>query len=146
MEGGAVALLTSLFHQSIVSIREIGRIFQSEDIAIEAILLLNREAHRTILLQNAMIAAGIATMIQYKTGFSISYMSLLINVPLSVLAYFLIQKDFAVKTLLFSVVYSVVFLMLQNCLPPEYRVRNKVLSPEVFHRQQPWLLLQTPLR
>lgn len=57
---------------------------------------------------------GIATMIQYKTGFSISYMSLLINVPLSVLAYFLVQKGFAVKTLLFSVVYSVVFLLLQN--------------------------------
>ena len=57
---------------------------------------------------------GIATMIQYKTGFSISYMSLLINVPLSVLAYFLVQKDFAVKTLLFSVVYSVSFLLLQN--------------------------------
>ena len=57
---------------------------------------------------------GIATMIQYKTGFSISYMSLLINVPLSVLAYFLVHKDFAVKTLLFSVVYSVSFLLLQN--------------------------------
>ena len=57
---------------------------------------------------------GIATMIQYKTGFSISYMSLLINVPLSLLAYFLVQKDFAVKTLLFSVVYSVAFLLLQN--------------------------------
>ena len=57
---------------------------------------------------------GIATMIQYETGFSISYMSLLINVPLSVLAYFLVQKDFAVKTLLFSVVYSVSFLLLQN--------------------------------
>lgn len=57
---------------------------------------------------------GIATMIQYKTGFSISYMSLLINIPLSVLAYFLVQKDFAVKTLLFSVVYSVSFLLLQN--------------------------------
>ena len=57
---------------------------------------------------------GIATLIQYKTGFSISYMSLLINVPLSVLAYFLVQKDFAVKTLLFSVVYSVSFLLLQN--------------------------------
>ena len=57
---------------------------------------------------------GIATMIQYKTGFSISYMSLLINVPLSVLASFLVQKDFAVKTLLFSVVYSVSFLLLQN--------------------------------
>lgn len=57
---------------------------------------------------------GIATMIQYKTGFSISYMSLLINIPLSVLAYFLVQKDFAVKTLLFSVVYSVCFLCLQH--------------------------------
>ena len=33
---------------------------------------------------------GIATMIQYKTGFSISYMSLLINIPLSILAYFLV--------------------------------------------------------
>lgn len=57
---------------------------------------------------------GIATMIQYKTGFSISYMSLLINIPLSVLAYFFIQKDFAIKTLLFSLVYSFVFLFLQN--------------------------------
>ena len=57
---------------------------------------------------------GIATMIQYKTGFSISYMSLLINVPLSVLAYFLVQRDFALKTLLFSVVYSVSFLLLQG--------------------------------
>lgn len=57
---------------------------------------------------------GIATMIQFKTGFSISYMSLLINIPLSVLAYFLVQKEFAVKTLLFSVTYSVAFLLLQH--------------------------------
>lgn len=57
---------------------------------------------------------GIATMIQFKTGFSISYMSLLINVPLSLLAYFFVQKDFAVKTLLFSLVYSFSFLFLQN--------------------------------
>ena len=57
---------------------------------------------------------GIATMIQHKTGFSISYMSLLINIPLSVAAYFLIKKEFAVKTLLFSLVYSVSFLCLQN--------------------------------
>ncbi len=55
---------------------------------------------------------GVATMIQYKTGFSISYMSLLINVPLSVLAYFFVQKEFALKTLVFSVTYSVSFLFL----------------------------------
>jgi len=57
---------------------------------------------------------GIATMIQYKTGFSISYMSLLINIPLSVAAYFLVERNFAVKTLLFSLVYSVSFLLLQD--------------------------------
>ena len=56
---------------------------------------------------------GIATMVQYKTGFSISYMSLLINVPLSIAAYFLVERSFAVKTLLFTVVYSIVFLLLQ---------------------------------
>ena len=57
---------------------------------------------------------GIATMIQYKTGFSISYMSLLINIPLSILAYFLVQKDFAIKTMVFSLVYSFAFLALQS--------------------------------
>lgn len=57
---------------------------------------------------------GIATMIQYKTGFSISYMSLLINVPLCALAYYLVNKRFAVKTLIFSLVYSAAYLILQN--------------------------------
>lgn len=60
---------------------------------------------------------GIATMIQYKTGFSISYMSLLINIPLSALAYFLVDKKFAVRTMVFSVVYSVAFLLLQKWDP-----------------------------
>ncbi len=57
---------------------------------------------------------GIATMIQFKSGFSISYMSLLINIPLSILAYFLVQKEFAVKTMIFSCVYSACFLLLQK--------------------------------
>ena len=69
------------------------------------------------IVQNHFAPAGlngIATMIQYKTGFSISYMSLLINIPLSLLSYFLVQKDFAIKTLVFSLVYSATFLLLQN--------------------------------
>jgi uncharacterized membrane-anchored protein YitT (DUF2179 family) len=44
-------------------------------------------------------------------------MSLLINIPLATTAYFLVQKDFSVKTLLFSVVYSVSFLFLQHIDP-----------------------------
>ena len=57
---------------------------------------------------------GIATMIQYKTGFSISFMSLIINVPLCILSYCMKDKEFAAKTLTFSVTYSIAFLLLQN--------------------------------
>lgn len=57
---------------------------------------------------------GIATMIQYKTGFSIGYMSLLINVPLCIVAYFLINKTFAFRSLIFSVTYSFFYLFLQK--------------------------------
>ena len=53
---------------------------------------------------------GIATMIQYKTGFSIGYMSLIINVPLCSLAYFFVNRDFAKKSLLFCLVYSFAYL------------------------------------
>lgn len=57
---------------------------------------------------------GIATMIQYKTNFSIGYMSLIINVPLCLLAYFFVNRDFAKKSLLFCLVYSFVYLGLQQ--------------------------------
>ena len=57
---------------------------------------------------------GIATMVQYKTGFSIGYMSLLINVPLCVLAYFLVDKLFAKRSLFFCFTYSFVYLFLQK--------------------------------
>ncbi len=57
---------------------------------------------------------GIATMIQYKTGFSISYMSLIINIPLCCLAFFLVEKRFSVKTLVFALTYSFSFLFLQQ--------------------------------
>ena len=57
---------------------------------------------------------GIAVMIQYKTGFSISYMSLLINIPLCIAAFFMVSKRYAIRTLVFVVVYSVVYLYLQQ--------------------------------
>lgn len=57
---------------------------------------------------------GIATMIQYKTGFSISYMSLLINIPLCIFYYFFAEKKYALRTLIFSLVYSTAFLLLQQ--------------------------------
>ena len=57
---------------------------------------------------------GIATMIQYKTGFSIGYMSLIINIPLCILAYFLVDKEFAKRSLFFCLVYSFSYLYIQK--------------------------------
>lgn len=83
-------------------------------IFVALLLALN---YHIFIVENHFAPAGlngIATMIQYKTGFSISYMSLIINIPLCLLAYFLVEKQFAVKTLVFSLVYSATYLLLQQ--------------------------------
>ena len=49
---------------------------------------------------------GLATMVQYLFDFSIGYMSLLINLPLILLAWKKLNPDFARKSLLFVLVFS----------------------------------------
>ncbi|MBE6807071.1 MAG: YitT family protein [Ruminococcaceae bacterium] len=83
-------------------------------VAMALLLALN---YHVFIVQNGFAPAGlngIATMIQYKTGFSISYMSLLINLPLSLFAYFFVHRSFAQKTLVFSLAYSVFFWLFQH--------------------------------
>ena len=53
---------------------------------------------------------GIATMVQYKLGFSIGYMSLLINVPLCILAFCLRHRAFAIRSFIYTLVYSFSYL------------------------------------
>ncbi|MBQ7606351.1 MAG: YitT family protein [Firmicutes bacterium] len=57
---------------------------------------------------------GIATMVQYLGGISISYMSLLINLPLAIFAWFKIGHEFTVKTTLYILVFSAMLLVLQK--------------------------------
>ena len=85
------------------------------EIVLLAVLLAFN--YQLFIVENGFAPAGIngiATMVQYKTGFSIAYMSLLINVPLCVLAYLLVNKSFAKRSLCFCLVYSFVFLFLQK--------------------------------
>ncbi len=49
---------------------------------------------------------GIATMVQYKLHFSIGYMNLLINVPLCIVAIFILKGDYAAKSLAFCLAFS----------------------------------------
>ena len=83
-------------------------------VGVALLLALN---YHIFIVENHFAPAGlngIATMIQYKTGFSISYMSLIINIPLCALAFFFVERKFAIKTLVFSLVYSFAYLFLQN--------------------------------
>ncbi len=84
-------------------------------IVIMALLLAGN--YYIFIIENSFAPAGIngiATMVQYKTGFSISYMSLIINIPLCVLAYFLVTKSYGLRSLVFTLVYSFAYLYLQN--------------------------------
>lgn len=57
---------------------------------------------------------GIATMIQYLLGFKVAYLTVLVNVPLLVAAWFIVGKEFAVHSAIYTVVFSLVLLLLEK--------------------------------
>ena len=56
---------------------------------------------------------GIATMIQYKLGINVGYLSLLINIPLAAVVFFLVSKPLALRSMLYVAVFSVMLLVLK---------------------------------
>jgi len=88
-----------------------------EYLIIAGIAVLLAFNYQLFIVENDFAPAGlngIATMIQYKTGFSIGYMSLIINIPLCILAYFFVDRGFAKRSLFFCLVYSFSFLYIQK--------------------------------
>lgn len=85
-----------------------------EIMAMAVLLALN---YHLFVVENGFAPAGlngVATMVQYKTGFSIGYMSLLINTPLCLLAFFLVDRSFACRSFCFCITYSAAFLLVQQ--------------------------------
>lgn len=69
------------------------------------------------ILNNAFAPAGIngiATMIQYKLGISVGYLNLLFNIPLCIVAYFFVEKEFIAKSLTFTLAFSAFLLVFKN--------------------------------
>lgn len=58
---------------------------------------------------------GIFTMIQHVLGFKLSYTSIILNVPLAVIVFFLISKPFAMRSLVYTLAFSG-FLMLFDAI------------------------------
>lgn len=80
--------------------------------ALAVVMGLNYEF---FIFPNAFAPAGInglATMVQYLFHVSIGYFSLIINIPLIALAWTKVDRDFAVKNLVFVLVFSATTLLL----------------------------------
>ena len=55
---------------------------------------------------------GIITMIQDITNVNIGYLSLIVNIPLVILAFFVLNRDFAIKSTLYIISFSVASILL----------------------------------
>lgn len=57
---------------------------------------------------------GIATMIQHIFGINVGYLSLCFNIPLIIAVFLLVDKDFAVKTLVYILTFSLSLIVLDT--------------------------------
>ena len=88
-----------------------------EFLLISALAVLSAVTYIIFIFPNSFAPAGfngIATMIQYIFGFNAGYLSLLINIPLIIAVFFLVDKEFAVKTLFYIVFFSGSLILLQE--------------------------------
>ena len=79
---------------------------------------------------------GICTMIQYVTGISVGYLSLLVNVPLAIWCYIEVSRPIALRSMVYVVTFSLGLLLLDHVdlSPYAYVTENgtsKILGPLV---------------
>lgn len=73
--------------------------------------------YEVLIFPNSFAPAGInglATIIQHLFGFSVGYMSIIINIPLVILVFLTVDRDYAIKTLCFVLVFSFFTLIMKN--------------------------------
>ena len=86
-------------------------------VVLFAMAILMALNYQIFILHNAFAPSGVnglATMIQYLFNFSVGYFSLIMNIPLAIACAIFVDKRFALRTMIFTVVFSVVLLFLQN--------------------------------
>lgn len=69
---------------------------------------------------------GISMMVQKLIGLNMGYVSLAINIPLLIIAWFFISKKYVIYTSLFTVVSSVAMIIMENINMYEYITENHV--------------------
>nr|MBO4518020.1 YitT family protein [Clostridia bacterium] len=75
---------------------------------------------------------GIATMLQETTGVNAGIYSLILNIPLLVIAYFFLDKRFLICTVLFTVLSSLFIYLLAEINFYQYEAKNERLLAAIF--------------
>lgn len=94
---------------------------------IVLVAILTAFNYQLFVVENNFAPAGlngIATMVQYKTGFSIGYMALIVNIPLCIFSFFFMDRKFSARTLVFCLVYSFAFILIQRIGFYEFQYRS----------------------
>ena len=80
-----------------------------------ALMALN---YQVFILPNQFAPSGLSginTMIQYMFHISVGYLSLIMNIPLAIICFIWVDRQFALKTAVSVIVFSVLLLLMQNC-------------------------------
>ena len=88
-----------------------------EYLTLLAIAFLSALNYAIFVFPNSFAPAGvdgICTMIQDLTNISIGYFALLVNIPLLIIAFFLLNKEFVIKTAVYVVSFSIFNIALRN--------------------------------
>ena len=84
---------------------------------IVGLALLNATSYQLFIFSNRFAPAGlngICTMIQHIFGINVGYLSLIINVPLSIWTYFKVGRSFAVRSMLYVAAFSVFLIFMER--------------------------------
>ena len=86
-------------------------------LVIGAVAVLAALNYQLFVFPNKFAPAGlngICTMIQYLTGISVGYMSLLINIPLAIFVYLKVSKSLAMRSMFYVAVFSIMLVVLDK--------------------------------
>ncbi len=75
---------------------------------------------------------GVSAMLQEITNLNAGLFSLLINLPLLLLAYFLLNKKYVIYTILFTIVSSIALVILANVGFYQYVTHTDRIIPAIF--------------
>ena len=75
---------------------------------------------------------GVATMLQHLTGINAGVFSLAFNLPLLIIAYFMLNKRYVIYTVLFTIVTSITLVVLADVNFYQFQTQTDRIIPAIF--------------